>query len=303
MVYKYDEALFLEEKTFNLTNSENKEHVLVKKQIKLHPLYLISNGEIFYSGISHNQADIRNHFKKLIVNKMLGCSATLARNKTTKELLNELKLVTYHNIENFSYLNLWSAINCPAISTLGYKIPFDERNSIYTYDAIQLCNTVNKTKYLIDKKILEIASHYDSNEQFLSSLLKFYNYDFEEYYSLEKNSDFDLGKFHKSEKLSKVLDQIINDIFVQLIGFDKVESAVNKTITTSKQNIYETFFNFLLMEVNVFYIPKINLNSADKSFKYSFPNEVCKIKDREYYEEIELIKQKVPLRERKRYFL
>lgn len=99
------------------------------------------------------------------------------------------------------------------------------------------------------------------------------------------------------------------DVLVMFIGFDKIERVVKNTITTSRLNINEVFFNYLIMEYNIKQIPKYVFDKEMNIFEnmsinideFSYVN--MSSKEKEYAKEIELIKKKVPLAERKTYFL
>lgn len=92
------------------------------------------------------------------------------------------------------------------------------------------------------------------------------------------------------------------DFLVQLLNFDKVE-RLPKTITTSKFNINETFFNYLIMDFNIVQIPKVGFDAIIGDFSYLYPNEFVQFdREKEFEENIKLIKKYIPLSERPKYF-
>lgn len=111
--------------------------------------------------------------------------------------------------------------------------------------------------------------------------------------------------FANSEFMKRYLmigGELSRDYLVQLFNYDYVEK-IYKTITTSKKNIYEIFFNYLLMEFNIRQISSVGFNPNINDFGYIEPN--CYIEigtEREYKEEIELIKKYIPYYERYKYF-
>ena len=42
-----------------------------------------------------------------------------------------------------------------------------------------------------------------------------------------------------------------------MFGYSKIETTISRTITTSVDNTYEEFFNYLLMDFNIVQIPKL----------------------------------------------
>ena len=92
------------------------------------------------------------------------------------------------------------------------------------------------------------------------------------------------------------------DYVVQLLNFDKVE-RLPLTITTSKINIYETFYNYLLMGFNIVKIPGVVYNQERGDFCYYQPSDfIITSKEQEFKDEIKLVKKYIPLSERPKYF-
>ncbi len=85
-------------------------------------------------------------------------------------------------------------------------------------------------------------------------------------------------------------------------GFDKIETQVKKTITTSKPNIYEEFFNLMIMDYEIVQLPKLVFDEDTQKFRWIYPNEFINTGiNREFEEEIKLIKKYVPYNERYKY--
>lgn len=97
-------------------------------------------------------------------------------------------------------------------------------------------------------------------------------------------------------------NRFASDYVVQLTNFHKVE-RLPLTITTSSINIYEPFFNYLLMDFSVRQIPAVVFNEEKGDFCYYRPDDFITLgTERELEEEIRLIKKYVPLSERHKYF-
>jgi hypothetical protein len=104
-----------------------------------------------------------------------------------------------------------------------------------------------------------------------------------------------------SEFMKKYLDfdnQLYADYAVQLFGYDKVE-RLPKTITTSRINIYEHFFNYLLMDFTIVQLPAVGFDSSIGDFNYIYPNPfIQSASEQEHEEQLMLIKRSTPLNER-----
>ena len=88
------------------------------------------------------------------------------------------------------------------------------------------------------------------------------------------------------------------------MGFDKIETQLSKTITTLKVNVYEEFFNYLIMDFDIKRISKIIFDQASNEFKIINPNEFTNFgEERVYEKEVQLIKKMVPLKDREKYFI
>ena len=57
-----------------------------------------------------------------------------------------------------------------------------------------------------------------------------------------------------------------------MFGYSKIETTISRTITTSIDNIYEEFFNYLLMDFNIVQIPKLMYDEKNNDFIFSFPS-------------------------------
>ena len=98
-----------------------------------------------------------------------------------------------------------------------------------------------------------------------------------------------------------------NDFLVQMVGFNKIETMLKKTITTSNLNINETFFNYLIMDWSVQQIPRFIVDKNRRKLIKIEPSDFslannCGL-ERALKREIQLIKKLVPLNERESYFM
>ena len=95
----------------------------------------------------------------------------------------------------------------------------------------------------------------------------------------------------------------MQDFAVQTIGIDKIETQTLKIITTTKSNLYEFYFNYLIMGYDIVKIPKIIYNQKTNTFEIKQESLITTYQDEKYKQEIQLIKKKVPLEQRNKYFI
>ncbi len=123
-----------------------------------------------------------------------------------------------------------------------------------------------------------------------------------------------LGVVIGSEPIIEVTNEFLkdllkdkNDFLVQMVGFDKIETQMVRTLTTSKQNVNEAFFNYLIMEWQICQIPKFIIDQETRKIIKVIPSDFSISHnsglEREFDKEIQLVKKFVPLSERSKYFL
>ena len=97
----------------------------------------------------------------------------------------------------------------------------------------------------------------------------------------------------------------LKDFAVMFLGFDKIETQVSNTISSSRLDLYKEYFNYYLMDWNLVQLPKIVLDEDTLTLKKIEPNDYSldSMEDNKYKEEAQLIKRKVPLNERHNYFI
>lgn len=97
-------------------------------------------------------------------------------------------------------------------------------------------------------------------------------------------------------------DVTLKSVLVQACDYDSVESARYRTITTSKANIYETFYDYILHDWEIFQIPKKIYNENLQQYvdwkqsEWFVSDKELRLKD-----ELESICKEVPLEERGQY--
>ena len=186
-------------------------------------------------------------------------------------------------------------------------LPFNKYNpyleNLYNDNCKKIVLSIIESKIEVYYYFLKILGEGNHGIQLLDPLLQYPNRLIE--IKKQKFADtYDLPETNLTEKLDALKGvDVIQDFAVQTMNFDKVESQLKRTITTSKINIYESFFNYLIMDFDIISIPKIIYYEGQNKFLQMTDNEfITTSKEKDFEEEVKLIKKYVPYNERKRYF-
>lgn len=97
-------------------------------------------------------------------------------------------------------------------------------------------------------------------------------------------------------------DRLLKDILVQACDYDAIESQLYRAITTSKFNIYETFYDYILHDYKIYQIPKKVYDKQIETY-IDWKQSPLMISDKELRlkRELESICNAVPLEERDQY--
>ncbi len=176
-----------------------------------------------------------------------------------------------------------------------------ETTGVYNQETMELINSLLETK-------LDIYNFFDTfskqaknwQDTIKKLLMEFGVYsEFIKKERIDENPFDDKGRFDERSHWNKMFHKASFDMLVQFIGFDKIESQLSKTITTSKANIYEEFFNLFIMEYNIVQLPKLIFDEENQQFRWIYPNEFINSGiNRECEKEIKLIKKYVPYEKR-----
>ncbi len=97
-------------------------------------------------------------------------------------------------------------------------------------------------------------------------------------------------------------DVLLKEVLVRACNYDAVESTLFRGITTSKFNIYETFYDYILHDYEIYQIPKLIFNEKKEVYEeYSQPEYLISDKELRLKAELEAICSSVPLEEREQY--
>lgn len=118
----------------------------------------------------------------------------------------------------------------------------------------------------------------------------------------KENEDFMDDPMQEASHWNSMFNQAALDILVQFVGLDKIETQLPKTITTTKSNIYEEYFNPLVLGYNIVQIPKLIFDEEKQQLRWIKPQELINTGiNRECENEIKLIKKYVPFDQRYKY--
>ena len=93
--------------------------------------------------------------------------------------------------------------------------------------------------------------------------------------------------------------RLLKDVLVQVCNYDAIESQLYRGITTSKFNIYETFYDYILYDYTIYQIPKkIYDPKKERYIDYSQSKYLVTDKELRLKEELDAIRKNVPLEER-----
>ena len=296
MAIKYFDQSLIRNKV-NIVNFDKEAFKLMgikPQELKINLMYLNNSGNPVLVGSDHCGADIiRDVIRALEIMQKdynyVVCSIG------AKSVLDEAKCWLERNKELFKKsddildFNVGEYINRRANIFMDPLYYSRYIKGVYNDWAMMIINSLKESKYEIYNFIYSLILKSGDLKECLSNLF--------ETFVIVKKSDFDNGNY-------KNLRYLANDILIQLIGFDKIETQLSKTITTSKINVCEEFFNYMIMGYDVVQIPKVVFNAENNSFNIIRTNEFTGYSmEREYEEEIKLIKKLVPYSEREKYFI
>lgn len=307
----------------NITEDNIKRGV-TSTPLKLIPAFIMPNNTIYYMTTDHCSA---NFFEELEMSlNIIGKKQSLSLEKIgLKENLILLRNNLVSDYQKFfnndilardvrNYLNM----NCLEIfrynPNLKNLYSLDCRNvllmllsskiQIYDYFLLLLedCNDI----------IIRLKNHPSANvcgvkyEDLIESAKKMLGTsdDLEDKIMLD-NIITTLHDLSETELINLTSDGFMQDFAVLTIGIDKIETQLNNTITTTKQNPSEFYFNYLIMGYNIVQLPKVVFDRQKQVFRIIDINEysLASHYDEKYKEEAKLIIKKVPYSERYKYFI
>ncbi len=203
--------------------------------------------------------------------------------------LSELKI--FNDPNEMTCDDVRMALNYNANIYMEHKVPMHFKG-VYNVQTMDVINQIRETKIDIYNALYDFAGKTHDMKKSVDDL-------FIELKKYRNNPNFDT---EEDEVWRRLFPSTWIDLMIQFIGFDKIETQMRKTITTSKNNIYEEFFNYLIMDYNIVQIPRLVFDEDTQSFRWICPNDFITTGiNRECENDIKLIKKYVPYDKRDKY--
>ena len=300
----------LSTKTLDFANQNCTNEDVISTKLDITPAFIMPDNSLYYSTTDHYSRnfyeEIENIFESirrgiLTIDRLLELKSKLVsdynRFKNNDILAGHIRI--YLDIDCFRvcYYNAYEknvhSDDCRKIllMLLNSKIQVCD----YFIDLFNKCSNLYETMKNYPKlkendysekinKLNELKDKYNINVELMKKIL------------IEDNK-YGLNNIIKTS--------FMQDFAVQSIGFDKIESQLTKTITTTKLNPYEYYFNYILMDYNIVSLPRIDFNTNTQLFEEVIPNSygITSHIEEEYIKELKLIRKSVPLNNRDKYFI
>lgn len=213
------------------------------------------------------------------------------------------QLRPYENPDELNAYDIRNWLNYNANLFMDFKCSW-KTTGVYNEKTMNHINNLKKTKLSIYNFFYEFSKQTKNWQKTIKELLiefRVYN----EFVPKERTNIniFDNeAMFEERDYWDKMFVKASFDMLVQFIGFDKIETQLYKTITTTKPNIYEEFFNPLITGYEIVQLPKLIFDEEKQQLRWIYPNEFVNTGiNRECENEIKLIKKYVPFEERHKY--
>lgn len=215
------------------------------------------------------------------------------------------ELRPYTNADELNAHDIRNWINYNANIFMDFKCPWNT-TGVYNEETKNFINSILQTKLDIYNFFHKFSKQVKDWQKVVKELLIAFNV-YTKFVKKESNDSFNLfcddSVYEERSYWDCMFHKASFDMLIQFIGFDKIETQLSKTITTSKSNVYEEFFNLLIMEYNVVRLPRLLFDEETQHFRWLYPNEFINSGiNRECENEIKLIKKYIPYEERYKYF-
>lgn len=192
----------------------------------------------------------------------------------------------------------------------GFVIPFFRSYMHPDKDEINYYSKEELLSYLISWKETLLTKKYDVNPKEQQMRLHLVQYFINIYKSNKsiwdwENEHVDFSEVTGIPNIEENWygrDVTLKSVLVQACNYDSIESQRYRTITTSKFNIYEIFYDYILHDYQIFRIPKkIYDEQSEKYIDWQQNPFMVSDKELRLKEELESICSIVPLGKRKKY--
>ena len=185
---------------------------------------------------------------------------------------------------------------------MGLIIPYDELlvhgdgGYISPNGEINYCNDL----YLHEKLARKICCGTISEIRFIKGITR-HEIDYDEYDGKLNKMQFEIFKIWMEEHVKNNISLYgaCSDFLLHVIGYDKAEVVKNHAITTCSDNPHIRLYNYYLLDYNILHLPRKIYNEKLGIFECEKYIYVPSDEDIETEKEINEIKEKVPVKERK----
>lgn len=207
------------------------------------------------------------------------------------------ELGPYTNADKLNAHDIRNWLNYNANIFMDKKCPWD-KTGVYNKETMNFINLLLETKLYLYNFFYNFSKKSKNWQKSIKDLLIEFNV-FHEFIPKEIEDPFCDDVYAERNYWNKMFTNVSFDLLVQFVGLDKIETQLSNTITTSKPNIYEEFFNPLVMGYDIVQLPKLIFVEGTQHFRWIYPNEFINSGiNRECENEINLIKKYVPYDER-----
>ncbi len=192
----------------------------------------------------------------------------------------------------------------------GFVIPFFRSYMHCDKEAVKYSSKEQILISLIKWKDNLLTKKYDVNPKELQMRLRLVQYFINIYKSNKAIWDREnsLADFSEVTGIPNIeenwigRDETLKSVLVQACDFDTIESQLYRTITTSKFNVYETFYDYILHDYQIFQIPKKVYDENLQQY-IDYKQSIWFMTDKELrlQAELESICKNVPLEERNQF--
>lgn len=308
-------------KSFNMVNMQNEELLSIGLKptiIKLSPLYINLHKDIYYVEpidkiYWHKECDLDRDIQNFL--ELMRESFENRKNLEPEKFLENYylykcyELRPYNNEQELTGNDIKQWLNHNANIFLEQEC-FYEIAGAYNKDTLELINTLLETKKEVYDGLYILFKQSNDYEKTVNDLLSFLGHFHPSFLEKSKDKIFEDDSFMmlpdvNEDKISgyaKMFLKAAQDILVRFIGIDKIESQLFKTITTSKPNIYEEYFNEIITGWNIVQLKRALFDASSQEFYWSDYNDYINLdKNREYEEEANWILKNIPYDQREKY--
>lgn len=95
-----------------------------------------------------------------------------------------------------------------------------------------------------------------------------------------------------------------DDLLTRLIGIDKIIIKDKTNIIITRKNIYQTYYNYLLNDIEVSQVRRIEFDDKNNNFYWiDVKNEYESDKEVILKQEVKSLKKQIPLNERYKFYI